>query len=85
MPIISRFYGIVVYIYWRDHTPPHFHAKYQDEEVAIDIETGHVKGIIPPRALAFLQEWRGLHIDELMENWNLASQSKQMRRIDPLE
>ena len=46
MPIISRFFGIVIYMSWREHAPPHFHAKYQDDEIVIDIETGVVTGTI---------------------------------------
>jgi len=46
MPIISRFYGILIYMYWRDHSPPHFHAKYQGREITVEIETGHVEGRI---------------------------------------
>lgn len=44
MPVISRFFGIVIYIYWREHAPPHFHAKYQDQEITMEIETGRVAG-----------------------------------------
>ena len=44
MPVISRFFGVVIYMYWRDHVPPHFHAKYQDQEVTVTIETGDVTG-----------------------------------------
>jgi hypothetical protein len=57
MPVISRFFGIVIYMYWRDHPPPHFHAKYQGQEVTIEIDTGKVTGHINPRALGLVQEW----------------------------
>ncbi len=40
MPVISRFFGIVVFMFWREHAPPHFHAKYQDQEITVEIETG---------------------------------------------
>lgn len=85
MPIISRFFGIVIYIYWRDHMPAHFHAKYQDQEITVDMETGLIKGNMGRKAIALIQEWRELHKAELMENWELARQKKELRRIDPLE
>ena len=85
MPIISRFFGIVVYIYWRDHRPPHFHAKYQDEEVTVDIQTGEVTGRMSRRALAMIEEWRVLHRDELLEDWRLAEAKKTLNRVPPLE
>jgi len=85
MPIVSRFYGIVVFMYWRDHAPPHFHAKYQDQEVAIEIETGNTVGTIPARALTLLHEWRRLRRRELLANWDRAVQRLPLERIDPLE
>ena len=85
MPIISRFFGILVFMYWREHRPPHFHAKYQDDEVVIDIETGRVEGDMSVRALRLIEEWRQLHVQELRENWRLAEQNKALFRIEPLE
>jgi len=85
MPIISRFFGIVVFMFWREHAPPHFHAKYGDEEVVIEIETGKVTGSMSRRGLALVQEWRELHKKELLENWRLAEQRQSLKRIEPLE
>lgn len=85
MPVISRFFGIIVYMYWYDHTPPHFHARYQDDEVTVDIETGYVKGGMSPRCLRMLEEWRGLYHDKLLENWQLAQTGKELEDINPLE
>ena len=85
MPIISRFFGIVVYMYWREHAPPHFHAKYQDEEIAVEIETGSVAGRMGLRALALIQEWRQMHKTELLADWKLAEQKRSLHRIAPLE
>jgi hypothetical protein len=85
MPVISRFFGIVIYMYWRDHTPPHFHAKYQDEEVAIEIESGIITGRLAPKAIALIQEWRLLRQAELMADWELARQKRSLHRIAPLE
>jgi len=85
MPVISRFFGIVIYMNWRDHAPPHFHAKYQDQEISVEIETGKVKGNMGNKAIALIQEWREQHKEELKSDWNLASQKKEMHRIEPLE
>jgi hypothetical protein len=85
MPVISRFFGVMIVMYWRDHAPPHFHAKYGDDEVIVDIQTGDVTGTMSKRALAMVDEWRLLHIAELLENWELAAGRRSLRRIDPLE
>jgi hypothetical protein len=85
MPIISRFFGIIIAMYWRDHTPPHFHAKYGDQEIIVEIETGKVTGNMSKRALSMVQEWRKLHIEELFNDWQLAEQNKPLKRIKPLE
>lgn len=85
MPIISRFFGIIIYMYWRDHAPPHFHAKYGDDEIIVEIKSGAVTGEMSKRGLALVQEWRELHKNELLENWRLAEQKKELKRIDPLE
>lgn len=85
MPIISRFFGIVIYMYWRDHMPAHFHAKYQDQEITVDVASGDVKGQMGRKAIALIQEWRKLHVTELAEDWELARQKKELHRIEPLE
>ena len=70
MPLISRFFGISIYMYYDDHAPPHFHAKYGSEEVLIDIQTLRVlTGKISPRVLGLVIEWASLHQNELMDNW----------------
>ena len=83
MPILSRFFGIILYMYWRDHAPPHFHAKYGGDEITIEILTGNVAGTISKRALLLIQEWRELHIAELLEDWKLAEQNKSINEIPP--
>ena len=85
MPIISRFFGIIVFMFWREHQPPHFHAKYGDDEVIVEIQTGKVTGNISPRVLNMVQEWRELHKDELKADWKLAEEDKPLKRIKPLE
>jgi len=72
-------------MYWRDHAPPHFHAKYQGQEVTVEIDSGRINGRINARALSLVQEWRQLHLSELIENWRLAEQKRILKEIDPLE
>lgn len=86
MSTISQFFGIVIQMFWREHSPPHFHALYGDDEALIDIRTLEViAGSLPRRALGLTIEWAVEHRAELMEDWNLC-QSKQMpRKIAPLE
>jgi hypothetical protein len=85
MPIISRFFGILIFMFWREHVPPHFHAKYGDDEVTVEIETGKTNGYISKRALNLIQEWRVQHKNELLEDWALATQRQELNRIPPLE
>lgn len=84
MPTISRFYGIVVFINYRDHAPPHFHARYGTQEVTIEIQTGIVTGKMSRRALNMLFDWLDLHRDELMDNWNRARNGEPLWEIPPL-
>lgn len=85
MPVISRFLGIAIYMYWNDHLPPHYHAKYGDYEIIIEIETGVVTGSFPKRALRHVLEWHDLHQSELMANWELCRQQEELKSIFPLE
>lgn len=85
MPIISRFLGIVISMFWNDHAPPHFHARYGDYEITVEIESGIVEGKFPPRALRHVLEWRELHQADLMADWELCRQSQMPHPIQPLE
>lgn len=85
MPVISRFFGIIIYMFWREHRPPHFHAKYGEEEVTVEIETGKVNGNMSKRALGLVQEWRKLHKEDLKHEWELTEQKKALFPIKPLE
>jgi hypothetical protein len=85
VPEISRFLGIIVRMYYREHEPPHFHARYGEYEVVVHIETGLVQGRFPRRALRHVREWRELHRRELLEDWNLAATGQPLRSIEPLE
>ncbi len=85
MPEISRFLGIVIGMFYRDHAPPHFHAAYGEYEVTVEIETGVVQGRFPRRALEHVLEWLELHSDELLANWELCRKNMPLKTIAPLE
>jgi len=86
MPCISQFYGIAVYIYYRDHPPPHFHAFYGDSEAIVEIETGAIiEGSLPRRASKLIAEWSSLHRAELIVDWELAESLQPLVPIDPLD
>lgn len=85
MPEISRFYGIVIAMFFNEHNPPHFHARYGGKKVAIDIRTLQVlEGRIAPRALGLVIEWASQHQDELLADWELARKDEHPRKIEPL-
>ncbi len=85
MPELSRFLGIVIGMFHREHGPPHFHANYGDYEITVNILTGVVTGRFPRRALRHVLEWYDLHQRELLENWELAQQRLPLNKILPLE
>ena len=82
---ISRFLGIVIAIYYREHQPAHFHAVYGDYQITVDIDTGIVQGQFPRRALRHVLEWYELHRSELQEDWELSQARRPLKRIPPLE
>lgn len=86
MPTISTFYGIIIRMFYDDHAPPHFHAQYSEFKAEIAIESLQVlAGRLPRRALAMSLEWAASHRAELLEDWELCRQHKQLRQIRPLE
>jgi len=85
MPEISRFFGIVIAMFYNDHAPPHFHVRYGGERALIAIETLAVlEGKLSPRALGLVTEWASSHQKELMEDWNLARAQAPLKPIEPL-
>lgn len=86
MPEISRFFGIVIRMYFLDHEPPHFHASYAEFQAQIRIQpVGLISGSLPPRALALVVEWATLHQAELHENWRRLHTDEPPKKIPPLE
>jgi len=85
MPEMSRFLGIVVSMYYKQHLPPHFHAKYGGERTAFSIQDLRlIEGRLPHRVVAILLEWAFQHREELLENWHRTQQGVDLRRIEPL-
>ncbi len=86
MPEVSRFFGIVIRMYFNDHEPAHFHAVYGEHEALIEIETLAIyRGKLPGRALAMVLEWAALRRDELRRDWNRARRGGPVEPIAPLE
>ncbi len=86
MPRISEFYGILIYMYFQDHAPAHFHAMYAEHEALVNIESGEIlDGRLPKRAMRLVQEWRELHQAELLEDWRKAQEGEPLDRIEPLD
>jgi hypothetical protein len=86
MPEISRFFGIIIAMYWDEHNPPHFHARYGTFNAAVDIISLKVlEGGLPPRVLGLVIEWASIHKKELLSNWKKARQDKPLKKIEPLQ
>jgi Domain of unknown function (DUF4160) len=86
MPRVSTFFGIVIYMYYNDHLPPHFHAEYGEHEAIYEIDTLNVtRGDLPRRAHALVLEWATLHRNELRDDWERARKEKPLVEIEGLE
>jgi hypothetical protein len=86
MPTISTFYGILIRMFFNDHAPPHFHARYGEFEATIDIATLAVlQGQLPRRALNLVQEWAMIHREELWLDWQLCRANTRPNMVEPLQ
>lgn len=86
MPVISRFLGILIVMYYGEHNPPHFHVRYNEYKAAISIhDLAVIAGKVPPKVLGLVIEWASQHQAELLEDWELAKQSAILKPIEPLE
>ncbi len=86
MPVISRFFGIIIAMYYEDHAPPHFHVRYGDQKAIIAIKTLELLGgRLSPKVIGLVTEWAELHKEELEEDWNLAQKHAPLSPIAPLE
>jgi len=84
MPTISRFFGIIIFMNYNDHMPPHFHARYQDQEVTVEIETGVVQGKMSRRALRMVLDWSEKYQPELLMNWERVRARRPLQSVPPL-
>lgn len=88
MPIISMFYGIIIYMYALDtkqHHLPHIHVEYQGVEAVIGIPGGElIAGELPSSKMKLVQAWVEIHHDELMADWSIAVKGGEIFKIDPL-
>ena len=85
MPEISRFFGIIIRMFYDDHNPPHFHAEYQGNSAVFDFHGNMLQGDLLSRtAIKLVREWIDLHIDELVADWNAAEQDAKIKKIPPL-
>jgi hypothetical protein len=81
MPEISRFLGIVIFMYFDDHNPPHFHVKYNEYKAVVAIESLNIlTGHLPGKVRGLVEEWAELHQQELLEMWN----TKDFHKVKPL-
>ena len=86
MPTISVFYGIIIQMFWDEHNPPHFHAKYGEFQALIGInDFSLIEGRLPSKALALVVEWASVHQKELQENWALGKNNSSFKKIEPLQ
>jgi hypothetical protein len=86
MPEVSRFFGIVIRMYFDEHNPPHFHAIYAGSEAQVGINPIVVlEGNLSNRAISLVIEWAALHQRELMENWHRLQNNQPTEKIQPLE
>jgi len=88
MPLLSTFYGILIYMYWADtrqHSLPHIHAEYAEHNAVFTITDGELlDGAMPRRQTRLIQAWIELHHDELMAAWLLSVRSEPLFKIEPL-
>lgn len=86
MPILSMFFGIIITMYYDDHDPPHFHAEYQGMKAVFDFRGNILQGDLRSRtATRLVREWADMHTADLVEDWDLAKQSRELKKIPPLD
>lgn len=86
MPEISRFFGIIIRMYYDDHNPPHFHVQFHGEKAVFDFQGNILRGnLMSKTATKLVREWVDLHHVELVEDWRLAQEGKEIKKIDPLD
>ena len=85
MPEVSRFFGIIIRMFYDEHNPPHFHAEYSGKKAVFDFNGNVIKGNLASKtATKLVREWVDLHESELEEDWTLARESQEIKKITPL-
>ncbi len=86
MPIISKFLGIIITMYYKEHGVPHFHVRYGEYRAVFSInDLKLMEGELPKRIVSLVLEWSFEHRLELLENWQLAQDSRPLKPISPLD
>ena len=85
MPSVSRFFGITIYMYKKDHNLPHFHAVYNEYDCIVDINQAKAKGKFPKDKKKVVEAWAVIHRQELLDNWDLLCRENKVLQIEPLQ
>ena len=89
MAVLSMFYGLVISMFYGDnkqHQLPHIHVRYQDMKASFSIPDGEmINGNLPQKKIKLVQAWIIMHEEDLMANWELATNEQNIFRIDPLK
>lgn len=86
MPEISRFFGIIIRMFYDDHNPPHFHAEYSGKKAVFDFNGNIIKGNLESiTATKLVRDWVDIHVPELEKDWALACASQEINKIEPLK
>ena len=85
MPTISRFFGIIISMYWDEHNPPHFHVRFGEYKCSVSItDITVIVGELPKKQERLVLAWAEIHQKELLQNWELCQKDKQPMQIEPL-
>jgi hypothetical protein len=85
MPVISRFLGIIIMMFYKDHNPPHFHIKYNEYRGVFSInELKLIEGELPKRVISIILEWANEHRNDLLNDWEKAKNKEELINIEPL-
>ncbi|MEY8717387.1 DUF4160 domain-containing protein [Francisella philomiragia] len=85
MPTISRFFGIIISMYWDEHNPPHFHVRFGEYKCSVSItDIVVIVGELPKKQERLVLAWAEIHQKELLQNWELCQKDKQPMQIEPL-
>lgn len=86
MSEISRFFGIIIIMYYKEHNPPHFHIQYNEYNAVFDMkQEAIIEGFLPKKQLRLILAWFEIHKTELFENWNNGLNKKEFIKIEPLK